>query len=171
MNMDFYDVVSTRRSIRHYSDRPVSDESLRRIAHAVSLAPTACNRQPFKILAIRNPELRAAICTACPQRFLPEAPVILAALGNAKEAWRRVGDDHSIIEMDLGIVLEHAVLAATAEGLSTCWVCGYDLKKMNEAMKLESPWSALALAPLGYAAAEAAPLQRKPEEEIFEIID
>ena len=156
MNMDFYDVVSTRRSIRHYSDRPVSDESLRRIAHAVSLAPTACNRQPFKILAIRNPELR------------------LTALDyELREgmAWRRVGDDHSIIEMDLGIVLEHAVLAATAEGLSTCWVCGYDLKKMNEAMKLESPWSALALAPLGYAAAEAAPLQRKPEDEIFEIID
>ncbi|WP_294504092.1 nitroreductase family protein [uncultured Victivallis sp.] len=169
--MDFYEVVSRRRSIRHYADRPVSDESLRRIAHAVSLAPTACNRQAFKIQAVRNPEIRAAICAACPQRFLPEAPVILVALGNAKEAWRRAGDDHSIIEMDLGIVLEHAILAATAEGLASCWVCGYDLKKMNEALKVEAPWSALALAPLGYAATEAAPLQRKPEGEIFEIID
>ena len=169
--MDFYVVVTTRRSIRHYSDRPVSDELLKKIAYAVSLAPTACNRQPFKILAVRNPEMRAAICAACPQRFLPEAPVILVALGNPKEAWRRAGDDHSIIEMDLGIVLEHAILAATAEGLASCWVCGYDLKKMNEALGLEAPWSALALASLGYAAAEAAPLQRKPEEEIFEIVD
>ena len=82
--MDFYDVVTTRRSIRHYSDRPVSDELLKKIAYAVSQAPTACNRQPFKILAVRNPEMRAAICAACPQRFLPEAPVILVALGNPK---------------------------------------------------------------------------------------
>ena len=169
--MDFYDVVSTRRSIRHYSDRPVPDGLLMKIAHAASLAPTACNRQPFKILAVRNPELRAAICTACPQRFLPEAPVILVALGDMKNAWRRAGDDHTIVEMDLGIVFEHVVLAAAAEGLSTCWVCAYDLGKINEALKLEEPWSALALAPLGYAAAEAAPLQRKPESEIFEIIE
>lgn len=68
--MDFYDVISTRRSIRHYSDRPVPDASLDRIAQAVQLAPTACNRQPFRILAVRNPELRSAICRACPQRFL-----------------------------------------------------------------------------------------------------
>ena len=39
--MDFYDVISTRRSIRHYSDRPVPDASLDRIAQAVPLAPTA----------------------------------------------------------------------------------------------------------------------------------
>lgn len=149
--MDFYDVISTRRSIRHYSDRPVPDASLDRIAQAVQLAPTACNRQPFRILAVRNPELRAAICRACPQRFLPEAPVILVALGDMKNAWRRVGDDHSIVEIDLGIVFEHAVLAATAEGLSTCWVCAYDRKRMDEALKLGEPWSALAVSPLGYA--------------------
>ncbi|MDR0932629.1 MAG: nitroreductase family protein [Victivallales bacterium] len=169
--MDFYDVVSNRRSIRHYSDRPIANELLKKIAHAASLAPTACNRQPFKILAIRNAKLRAAICEACPQRFLPEAPVILVALGDTKNAWRRAGDDHTIVEIDLGIVFEHVVLAATAEGLSTCWVCAYDLKKMNDALKLEAPWSALAIAPLGYAASEALPLQRKPENEIFEIID
>ena len=169
--MEFYDVIGKRRSIRSYKPDAVPDEALRRIGEAVRSAPTACNRQPFKILAVRNPEMRAAICAACPQRFLPEAPVILVALGNPKEAWRRAGDDHSIIEMDLGIVLEHAILAATAEGLASCWVCGYDLKKMNEALKVEAPWSALALASLGYAAAEAAPLQHKPEEDIFEIVD
>ena len=153
--MDFYDVISTRRSIRHYSDRPVPDASLDRIAQAVQLAPTACNRQPFRILAVRN----------------PEAPVILVALGDMKNAWRRVGDDHSIVEIDLGIVFEHAVLAATAEGLSTCWVCAYDRKRMDEALKLGEPWSALAVSPLGYASEPAAPIEHKPVPELFEIID
>ena len=80
--MEFYKTISERRSIRNYSNRPVPEDSLKRIAEAVTLAPTACNRQPFKILAVRNAELRAAICAACPRRFLPEAPVILVALGD-----------------------------------------------------------------------------------------
>lgn len=168
--MDFYDVVSTRRSIRHYSTRPVPEAALDRIAKAVQLAPTACNRQPFRILAARDPELRAAICQVCPQRFLPEAPIILVALGDGKHAWRRPGDEHSIVEIDIGIVFEHALLAATAEGLSTCWVCGYDRKRMDEALKLEEPWSALAVSPLGYASEPAAPIQHKPLPEIFSVI-
>ncbi len=169
--MEFYDVISTRRSIRNYADRPVPDDALNRIAEAAVLAPTACNRQPFKILAVRNAELRAAICAACPQRFLPEAPVILVALGDMKNAWRRAGDDHSIVELDLGIVFEHVVLAAAAEGLATCWVCAYERKRMDAALHLEESWSALAISPLGYASGPAAPIGRKPLEDLFEIID
>jgi len=169
--MEFYDVINNRRSIRNYSDRPVPDGALRRIAETAALAPTACNRQPFKILAVRNPELRAAICIACPQRFLPEAPVILVALGNQQEAWKRAGDDHSILEIDLGIVFEHAILAATAEGLSSCWVCAYDRKRLDEALKLKEPWSAFAISPLGYASEPAPQIGRKPVNELFELID
>lgn len=169
--MEFYKVINTRRSIRNYSDRPVPEDSLKRIAEAAALAPTACNRQPFKILAVRNAELRAAICAACPQRFLPEAPVILVALGDMKNAWRRTGDDHSIVELDLGIAFEHAVLAATAEGLATCWVCAYDRKRLDAALKLEGSWSALAISPLGYATEPPPCIGRKPVDELFEIID
>lgn len=169
--MEFHQVIAARRSIRNYSDRPVPEDSLKRIAEAVMLAPTACNRQPFRILAVRNAELRAAICAACPMRFLPEAPVILVALGDMKHAWRRTGDDHSIVEIDLGIVFEHAILAATAEGLATCWVCAYDRKRLDAALKLEEPWSALALSPLGYASEPAPAIGRKPVEELFELID
>jgi len=95
--MEFHQVIAARRSIRNYSDRPVPEDSLKRIAEAAMLAPTACNRQPFRILAVRNAELRAAICAACPMRFLPEAPVILVALGVMKQAWRRTGDVHAIV--------------------------------------------------------------------------
>jgi len=169
--MDFHDVITARRSIRNYSDRPVPADALKRIAEAARLAPTACNRQPFKILAVRNAALRAAICAACPQRFLPEAPVILVALGDMKQAWKRTGDDHSLVEVDLGIVFEHVILAATAEGLASCWVCAYERKRLDAALKLKEPWSALALSPLGYASEPAPPIGRKPVEELFEIID
>ena len=167
--MEIYDAFKMRRSIRNYKSDPIGDESLMRIAEAASIAPSACNRQPWKLIAVRDSRMRKAICEACPQRMLPTAPVILLAVGNASEAWKRPGDDHSIVEIDVGIMFQQTVLAATAEGLSTCWVCAYDVAKVNQAAGISAPWSVLALSPLGYAASPAAPIRRKPLNEVFEI--
>ena len=47
--MDFYDVIEARRSVRGYLDKNVPDEAIAKISRAVQLAPTACNRQPFRL--------------------------------------------------------------------------------------------------------------------------
>ncbi len=169
--MEFYDLVDQRRSIRSFTDQPVSDESLKRIAKAVQDAPTACNRQPFKILAIRNPEKRAAIRAVCNQDFIGRSPVILVALGNEAEVWRRPVTDEPVLGIDLGIAFEHAVLAAANEGLGCCWVCWYEVEKMNRVLGVEAPWSVVALAPLGYPGAMPPKNKRKNLDEIFEIVD
>ena len=168
--MEFYDVIRSRRSIRAYRPDPVPAAALARIAEAVRQAPTACNRQAFRILAVSNPAIRAKICGACSMKFLPEAPVILVAQVQHSAAWRRPGDDHSIAELDLGIVMEHAVLAATAEGLASCWVCAYERARMDAALDAGAEWTTIALSPLGYAAAEPGPFQRKDAAETFQII-
>ena len=91
-------------------------------------------------------------------------------LGDEKNAWRRPEGD-SIVAMDIGIVMDHLVLAAASEGLGTCFVCAYNRRKMDTALGVEAPWSALALTPIGYASAPAAPIGRKPVEEILEWIE
>ena len=120
---------------------------------------------------MRNAALRKKICEVYRNPFLAQAPVILLALGNASMAWQRPGDDHSIVEIDLGIMFEHAVLAAAAEGLGSCWICAFERSKMDAAAGISAPWTVLAVSPLGYAAAEPNPYQRKPSAETFEIID
>ena len=60
--MEFYDVIRLRRSIRSYRPVPVPEDALERIAEAVDMAPSACNRQPYRILVVKDPEKRAAIC-------------------------------------------------------------------------------------------------------------
>ncbi len=168
--MDFYEVIRNRRSIRNYKPDPVPEESLARIAEAVALAPSACNRQPYKFLVIRNQAELDAIRTACPQRLLANAPVIVAALGDASSAWKRPGGE-SILDVDVGIAMEHLVLAAEAENLATCWVCAYDQAKVDAAVGVEAPWTVVALSPLGYAAAPAGAIMRKKTEDIFQIVD
>ncbi|UKI32954.1 MAG: nitroreductase family protein [Lentisphaeria bacterium] len=145
--MEFYEVLKTRRSIRAYKSDPVPEAALRRIAEAAQCAPSACNRQPWKLVAVRNAALRKRICEVYRNPFLAQAPVILLALGDASTAWQRPGDDHSIVEIDLGIMFEHAVLAAAAEGLGSCWICAFERAKMDAAAGISAPWTVLAVSP------------------------
>lgn len=167
--MEFYETVKKRRSIRGYKSDPVPEAALRRIGEAVRLAPSACNLQPWKFRVVTNPELRAAICAVYTREWLAEAPAIVVALGNSEACWKRL-EGKPIIDMDIGIVMEHLVLAAAAEGLGTCWVCAYDVNRMNHALNIIPPWSVYAISPLGYASVEPAKLDRKSHDEIFMVV-
>ena len=167
--MDFYDVIEKRRSIRSYKSDPVPEESLKRIARAVQLAPSACNMQPCKVKVVTNPELRAKIAANYTQEWLAEAPAIAVVLANSKQCWKRF-EGNPIVDVDTGIFMEHLVLAATAEGLGSCWICAFDIKKMNEILDVPSPWNVLAISPLGYSDAEPKRTPRKDINKVFEII-
>lgn len=43
-DLDFYDVVRTRRSVRSYRPDPISDDVLDQVLEAVRIAPSASNR-------------------------------------------------------------------------------------------------------------------------------
>lgn len=58
---DLYSFLSTTRSIRRISDAPVSDEVLTRILQAAVWAPSGGNRQPWRIIAVRDRALKEAI--------------------------------------------------------------------------------------------------------------
>ncbi len=170
--MDFYEVIDARRSYRNYTSEEIPDEILERLANVVHAAPSASNRQPYKFLAVRDPDLRAEICEVTPQAFLKEAPVIIAALGNSEQAWIRPTDHHSLLDVDIAIAMEHMMLAAAAEGLGTCWVGAIDVKALNEVLGLAAPWNVLALSPLGYPAAPPRDFFRnKSARELFEVVD
>ncbi|WP_176012531.1 nitroreductase family protein [Victivallis sp. Marseille-Q1083] len=167
--MDFYKVIEQRRSIRQYSDRPVDDAVLERLAHAVQLAPSACNRQPWRFEIVFNPQLRQKIGTVYTAPWLQEAPAVVVAIGNRENCWKRL-EGTPIIEVDIGIAMEHLVLAAAAEGLGTCWICAFDIARMNAALEIQPPWSVEAISPLGYPAQPPAPLSRRPLPEIFQVV-
>ena len=122
--MDFYEALNKRRSIRGYKPDAVPEDAIRRIGEAVRTAPTACNRQPCQILLVRNPEKRAALAKVYPQKWLAQAPIIAVLVGCESEAWKRL-EGNTIIDVDAAIVMEHFMLAATAEGLGTCWICAF----------------------------------------------
>jgi len=168
--MEFYQVLRERRSIRAYQPDQIAPEILERIAEAVNLAPSACNKQPWSFRVVLNQEMRNKIGEVYTAEWLLQAPAIVVALGNRDEAWQRL-EGKSIIDVDVAIAMEHLVLAAQAEGLATCWICAYDVARMNQALGILSPWEVVAISPLGKAAEEKAMPPRKTVEDIFKIIE
>ncbi|OGV55455.1 MAG: hypothetical protein A2X49_00110 [Lentisphaerae bacterium GWF2_52_8] len=167
--MDFYDVIRKRRSIRAYKPDPIPEQALLNIAEAVREAPTACNLQPFSFRVIFEESLRKKISSCYSRSWLSAAPAIVVALANFDSCWKRL-DGSPSADIDIGIAMEHFVLSAAAEGLGTCWICAYDVSKMNTILNVLPPWSALAISPLGYPAETPAPAKRKAMEELFKVI-
>ncbi len=168
--MSFYQLAENRRSVRRYKSEPVPREVLERLGQAVAVAPSACNKQPCRIKIVTNPEMLEAIRQACPQQLLKDAPAVAAVIGNPGDAWRRPEGD-SIIPVDAAIMMEHLILAATDEGLGSCWVCAYNMAKVNAALGVEAPGNVYALTPLGYASEPPPAIVRKALTEVFEIVE
>ena len=59
--MDALDAIRHRRSVRRYTDRPVSDEDVARILRLALLAPTGHNAQAWSFVVVRDPDRRAKL--------------------------------------------------------------------------------------------------------------
>ncbi|MCS7258694.1 MAG: nitroreductase family protein [candidate division WOR-3 bacterium] len=149
--MEFYEVVKKRRSIRAYKPDPIPEEILLRILETARLAPSAKNIQPWKFIVVKDRVVKEKLVTACRnQTFIGEAPVVICAVALKNIAFGRMGGYWNSYPVDVAIALEHIVLAATNEGLGTCWIGAYDENAVKELLKIPEDVQVIALTPLGY---------------------
>jgi coenzyme F420-0:L-glutamate ligase/coenzyme F420-1:gamma-L-glutamate ligase len=147
----FLTVVSTRRSIRQFTDEPVPDETVRRILAAACRAPSAHNRQPWRFVVVQSMEARRGLAQAMAARLrcdlesdglpreeieyrlerrskrLEEAPIaIVLCLTMVDMAAypdaRRQEAERTMAVQSLALAGGQLLLAAHAEGLGACWV-------------------------------------------------
>ncbi len=160
--MDFQALARARYSVRAYKQDPVAPDKLVRILDAARLAPTAANRQPFRIVVAetkgREPELRKIYG----REWFVQAPLVIAVCAVPAEAWVRRADGWNSAELDAAIVMDHLILAAADEGLGTCWIAAFDPKAAREVLALPEGVIPVAFTPLGTPADAPGRKTRKP---------
>jgi len=57
----FYDFMDTRRTVREFSDRPVSRDVIEHLLLTASTAPSGAHKQPWSFCAVSSPELKRSI--------------------------------------------------------------------------------------------------------------
>ena len=117
--MDAMQNLLTRRSVRQYKEDPIPQDVLERIVEAGTYAATGMGKQSPIIVAVTNRALRdrlsrmnAAVMGGSGDPFYG-APVVLVVLAD-KSIGTHVYDG--------SLVMGNLMLAAHAEGVSSCWI-------------------------------------------------
>lgn len=165
--MNFKELCQARYSCRSYQDKPIEAEKLEYIKECVRLAPSAVNRQPWKFILVTAPEQLAIVKASYNREWIQQAPAIVICLQNREECWTRRYDNKNHADIDIAIATEHLCLAATEQGLGSCWVCNFDIDQLRSTFSLPEGFEPAVLVPLGYAADGATEKNRKPMEEVW----
>ncbi|MDD3642444.1 MAG: nitroreductase family protein [Candidatus Krumholzibacteria bacterium] len=154
-------------STRAYETRRVEDDKLERVLEAARLAPSGKNGQPWIFIVIKDPSTRERLVPACKgQSFVGQAPVVIAVCGREELAYQKMGGYWNSLPVDIGIAVEHLMLAAEAEGLGTCWIGAFFEEQVREILGVPEEVKIVALTPLGYPSTEKIIRPRKALGEI-----
>jgi nitroreductase len=164
-DMDVLQTIAARYSVRGFKPDPVSDDDLAKVLEAARWAPTAANRQAFRLIVMHTEGREEEIGRIYGRAWLQQAPLVLAVIAVPGEAWRRV-DDKPYDEVDATIVMDHVILAATSLGLGTCWIAAFDPDAAREILGLPEDVAPIAFTPLGHADKPRAVTGRRPLEEL-----
>ena len=143
IDVEVFDAIRARRSVRSYSSDPVPEEALKRVIEAGRIAPSASNVQPWHFIVVTDQGRRNALSEGRYAGFLRQSPVVIVGCGDRKASpkWYVI---------DTTIALENMVIQATAEGLGTCWIGSFDHDKVAETLGLPEHMMVVAMLAVGY---------------------
>ena len=172
--MELFDAIKNRRSIRNFKTDPVSDNDIDKILEAARLAPSWANTQCWRFIVIKDPATRNLLAATGPGNrgveAIKQAPVTIAACAQLDSSGfyggKKASDTGDWFMFDLGIAMEHMVLAAQALGLGTVHLGLFDTPKAASILGVPDGFRLVSMIPIGYPQQQAAPRPRKNMSEI-----
>jgi len=159
------EAIKKRKSVRGYLDKKIPEDILKEIMEAARLAPSASNRQPWKLVVVQDKKLRQQLMQASRnQSFVGEASVVIA--GCATNINHIMPNGVHSYPVDLAIALDHVSLQAVELGLGTCWIGAFNQEKVKEILHITDDVTVVCLMTLGYPAGDGFKSSRKPLDEI-----
>jgi nitroreductase len=160
--MDAIDAILSRRSIRRYTDQPVSDETIKELLEAAMSAPSAGNEQPWHFLVIREREILDEIPKYHQySHMLKDAPVAIMVCGD-----KRLQKYEGYWVQDCSAATENILIAAQAKGLGGVWLGVYPIESRVTALRkllgIPEQVTPFSLISLGY------PAEQKPRSERYD---
>jgi nitroreductase len=158
--MEFHQLIKQRYSVRSYKPDPIDDETLEGILEAARMAPTADNQQPFQLIVIHTRGREGELKRIYRRNWFVAAPIMICACGLPEQAWQHK-DGKNYIDVDVAIVMDHLILAATEAGLGTCWIAAFDRQAARQVLGIPPGVEPIVFTPLGYAADQPGTKERK----------
>ena len=176
----FYEILDQRRTVRTFSDRPVSRETIENLIRAAGTAPSGANKQPWRFVAVQDPALKKEIRVAAEQEerefyfrraneqwlrdlaavgtdehkpFLEAAPWLVVVFKLMKDDMPgRLSDQVYYVNESVGIAVGMFLAAAHVAGLVTLTHTPSPMKFLSRVLNRPAPERPFLLIPVGYPA-------------------
>ncbi len=181
--MDLITGIKERRSIRSFTDEPVTAEDVQKIVDAVRFAPTWKNTQTVRYTLILNPETKNRIADEGVMDFtfnantIKYAPALIVMTsvsgisGYEKDGSASTSKGSHWESFDAGIAAEAFALAAHEAGLGTVIMGIYDEAKVAEIAGIPENETVSALLPIGHPAKTPAAPPRLDAADLLRVIE
>ena len=117
--MDFHELIINRRSIRKYTDEPISPEDVKLILESALLAPTSKSARAWQLVAVEDKATLEVLggCKPAGAVSVARCPlaIVVAVDSTKSEAWME----------DASVAASYMQLQAASLGLGSCWVQVY----------------------------------------------
>lgn len=126
--MELKEVLLKRRSVRKFTQEPVSKEHIEELLHAAMSGPSACNKKPWEFYVITNEKLLEELKSA--SKFTKmSSKLAIVVCGNLSKALPLQMASYWI--QDCSAATENILLRVTDLGLGAVW-CGIHPQKRAE---------------------------------------
>lgn len=156
--------ILKRRSIRAYTDAPVSDEQVDALLRAAMSAPSANDLRPWAFVVVRDAKRRQALAEIHQWSYMcSRASVVITVLGDP-------GASRHWVE-DCSAATENLLLAATCLNLGAVWVAIYPdagrEARVRQILNIPEQYRILCLVPVGQPAETKPPRTRYEESKVY----
>ena len=176
--MDAQTCILTRRSVRKFTDEPVSHELLEKVVALAAYAPSWKNTQISRYLAIEDPEVRNTIAEeyclpgANNPNIIKGAPLLVAqTFVKSRSGYERDGTFTTDREdgwqyYDCGIAAQTFCLAAHDLGLATVIMGVFDRKRLQAYLQIPEDQELMALIAVGHPS-EVGPAPKRKDVDVL----
>ena len=160
------DNIFARKSVRSYTDEPVSPEQVETILKAAMAAPSGMNMQPWRFVVVTDQKVKDKLAVGF-NKMIAKAPVVIIVCGKTTN---KLGAPNKNWTADCAASTENLLLAVEALGLGAVWTACYPYEdRMNptvEALGLPENISPYCIVPIGHPAGNDKPKDKWNPENI-----
>jgi nitroreductase len=196
---DVWEVMSTARTIRRFTDEPVDDATLARCLQAATWAPSGANAQGWRFIVLRSPEQRAAVAAAAARALEVIEPVYGMSRPAADDTSRAARTNRATYELhdrareftsvlftqkryptaselllggSIFPAMQNFLLAARAQGLGACltsWASYGGEQLLRDAVGVPDDWMLAGHVVMGWPKGGHGPVRRRPLAQVVNL--
>lgn len=146
------EAIANRKSVRHYTAKPIAIENVYEILDAARSAPSAGNIQDRLFIVVTKEELKAEVAKACDQPFVKTAPVLVVVIADMDLIGERYGQRGKELYAfcDASAAIENMLIQATGMGIASCWVGAFHEPDLRAALAIPERFKPIAVVTFGY---------------------